>query len=147
MKLIINNFDFFFPNSLMEKIQIALKEISNIELVKLDYIVELTIIEASKMHELNLKYRNIDLDTDVLSFGSISNTLPHSLLLGEIFINYDRVVSQSKEYGHSIERELLFLFTHGIFHLLDYDHLNKDDEKTMIDKQLLILDKIKSYRI
>lgn len=131
----------------MQKIEIALKEIQNIELVKLDYIIELTILNSAEMHILNLKYRNKDRDTDVLSFGSISNVFPHSLLLGEIFINYDKVISQAKEYEHSIERELLFLFTHGVYHLLDYDHSNKNDEKIMIDKQLLILDKIKSYRI
>ncbi|MEG1150721.1 MAG: rRNA maturation RNase YbeY, partial [Malacoplasma sp.] len=53
----------------------------------------------------------------------------------------------AKEYNHSVERELLFLFTHGIYHLLDFDHLNEKDENIMISKQLLILDKIKSYRI
>lgn len=147
MKLIINNFNSFFCNSFLIKIKIALKEICNIESIKLDYIIELTILDTTEMSTLNLKYRNINRDTDILSFGSISNILPHSLLLGEIFINYDKVVSQAKEYGHSIERELLFLFTHGVYHLLDYDHTNNDDEKIMIDKQLLILDKIKSYRI
>lgn len=147
LKLIINNFNSFFCNSFLIKIKIALKEICNIESIKLDYIIELTILDTTEMSTLNLKYRNINRDTDILSFGSISNILPHSLLLGEIFINYDKVVSQAKEYGHSIERELLFLFTHGVYHLLDYDHTNNDDEKIMIDKQLLILDKIKSYRI
>ncbi|MEG1353992.1 MAG: rRNA maturation RNase YbeY [Malacoplasma sp.] len=147
MKLFFNDFDSFFGKEFKRKIKKALKAISTIESIKDKYIVELTIVESTKMTELNFLYRKINKDTDVLSFGSISNVLPNSLLLGEIFINYDKVVSQAKEYNHSVERELLFLFTHGIYHLLDFDHLNEKDENIMISKQLLILDKIKSYRI
>ena len=59
--------------------------------------------------------------------------------LGDIIINLDRVISQAKEYGHSEKREICFLFTHGLLHLLGYDHMDKDDEKEMFALQEKIL--------
>jgi probable rRNA maturation factor len=63
--------------------------------------------------------------------------------LGDIFISIDKVYEQAKQYNHSVEREFAFLLTHGILHLLGYDHENTNDEKKMIAKQEEIL---KKYR-
>ena len=65
-------------------------------------------------------------------------------LLGDIYISIDRVYSQAKEYGHSNLREICFLATHGILHLLGYDHMDPDDEKEMFKLQEELLD---SYNI
>lgn len=62
--------------------------------------------------------------------------------LGDIFINVQAVVDQAAEYGHSLRREVCFLFTHGLLHLLGYDHMEKDDEKIMFALQDVILDAI-----
>lgn len=84
--------------------------------------------------------------TDVISFALEDNDqfyvpgMPRSL--GDIFISYDHALAQAQEYGHSIEREMCFLFTHGLLHLLGYDHMNEEDEKEMFALQKAILNEL-----
>ena len=66
--------------------------------------------------------------------------------IGDIIINIDRVRSQSKEYNHSEKREICFLFTHGLLHLLGYDHMSKEQEKEMFSLQDLVLNKLNIIR-
>ena len=61
-------------------------------------------------------------------------------LLGDIYISIDKCYSQAEEYGHSKVREICFLATHGILHLLGYDHMNEDDEVKMFSLQNELLD-------
>lgn len=102
------------------------------------------IINDERIHEINREYRQIDRSTDVISFALEDNDqfyvegMPRSL--GDIFISYDHAKEQSAEYGHSLKREMCFLFTHGLLHLLGYDHMNETDEKEMFTLQKEILD-------
>lgn len=99
-------------------------------------------VDNDKIHKLNKEYRNIDRETDVITFrladyeevkcGKIS-------VLGDIYISLDKAMSQSIEYGHSYLRELSFLLIHGFLHLLGYDHMNEVDEKEMFSLQEDIL--------
>ena len=66
--------------------------------------------------------------------------MPRSL--GDIFISYDHAKVQAIEYGHSLQREMCFLFTHGLLHLLGYDHMNEEDEKEMFALQKEILNEL-----
>ena len=101
------------------------------------------IVDDNKIHEINRDYRQIDKSTDVISFAMEDNDqyyvagMPRSL--GDIFISIDHAKTQAKDYGHSLKREMCFLFTHGLLHLLGYDHMNEDDEKEMFDLQKQIL--------
>ena len=61
-------------------------------------------------------------------------------LLGNIYISIDKCYSQALEYGHSRVREICFLATHGVLHLLGYDHMESDDEKEMFKLQDELLD-------
>ncbi|MCF0217945.1 MAG: rRNA maturation RNase YbeY [Malacoplasma sp.] len=102
-------------------------------------IFELHIINNYKSKKINAKFRNKDYATDVISFSLWENSEIRSSLLGEIFLNYDKVLSQAKKHKHSILRELAFLVSHGIYHLLCYDHIAPDDAKIMFAKQYQIL--------
>lgn len=97
-----------------------------------------------EIKELNTKYRNINKETDVISFAledeKEENTYLNKRILGDIYISVDKAKQQSKEYGHSLKRELSFLSVHGLLHLLGYDHMTKEEEKIMFKKQELILD-------
>ena len=61
-------------------------------------------------------------------------------------MSLERALFQSEEYGHSFEREVLFLITHGMYHILGYDHMTQDDEKEMIGKQELVLSRLNITR-
>ncbi len=101
------------------------------------------IIDNEKIHEINKEYRGIDRETDVISFALEDNMdieYTDFRLLGDIYISIDRCYQQALEYGHSREREICFLATHGILHLLGYDHMTPEDEKEMFDLQNKLLD-------
>ena len=101
------------------------------------------IIDNEKIHEINKEYRGIDRETDVISFALEDNMdieYTDFRLLGDIYISIDRCYQQALEYGHSREREICFLATHGILHLLGYDHMTPEDEKKMFDLQNKLLD-------
>lgn len=116
------------------------------------FIFDITIVTLDEIHRINKEYRNIDRPTDVISFAFEdevegenkiirNDNLPRTL--GEIFICYEKCQMQSEEYGHSLDREMAFLFTHGLLHLLGYDHMNEDDEKIMFKIQDEIMDLLK----
>ena len=101
------------------------------------------IVDNEKIHEINKKYRKIDRETDVISFAledEMDIDYGDFRLLGDIYISHDRVISQAKEYGHSELREISFLATHGILHLLGYDHMEEKDEKEMFALQNELLE-------
>lgn len=107
---------------------------------RFSYSIVLTDSEAIQI--INRDYRKIDKPTDVISFAYNDDITDFSLFsdeIGDIFVNLDYVAKQAVDYGHSPEREYLFLITHGILHLLGYDHQNPEDEKKMFDLQKEIL--------
>ena len=101
------------------------------------YSISLSIVNSSKIQELNKKYRNIDKPTDVLSFTYDGDDVSNDL--GSIVICDEKALLQSKEFNHPLERELAFLFIHGILHSLGYDHEKKDEEEKMFKLQNDIL--------
>lgn len=111
--------------------------------------VSLTIVDNKEIREMNNEYRQKDSATDVLSFpmsdGENFDIDPETdrIILGDIVISAERAKEQAKEYGHSLEREMCFLATHSMFHLLGYDHeVSKEEEKIMFEKQEKVLKKL-----
>ena len=89
-------------------------------------------------------YRNIDRETDVITFALEDEdtlVLPNEeRILGDIYISIDKAKQQAKEYNHSLLRELSFLAVHGFYHLLGYDHQTKEEEEIMFKKQEEVLE-------
>lgn len=109
--------------------------------------VDVTFVSNRKIREYNKKFRNIDCETDVLSFPLGSNhfdTDPDTgaALLGDIVISLEKAYEQAQEYGHSIEREVGFLTVHSMLHLLGYDHIDEDEGDVMRLHEKKILKKI-----
>lgn len=110
-------------------------------------IVSVSFVDNKFIHGMNRDYRNVDRPTDVISFAFLDGCDDREaqlnsngpVCLGDIYISIDKAVEQAKEYGHSIERELSFLFVHGMLHLLGYDHMTPEDEKVMFRLQDEIL--------
>ena len=115
--------------------------VKKLELEKCEF--NIIIVDNERIHEINREYRNVDRETDVISFAMEDNMdvkYEDFRLLGDIYISIDKCYSQAEDYGHSRVREICFLATHGILHLLGYDHMNSDDEKEMFDLQHELLD-------
>lgn len=105
---------------------------------------EFNIIFVSKeeIQRINREFRKIDAVTDVISFALCDDTdLIPTNELGDIFICLDRAMTQAIEYGHSKSREVAFLAVHGYLHLCGFDHMTKEDEEIMFQKQEDILKK------
>ena len=106
--------------------------------------ISVTVVSLEDIHQINLEHRGIDRPTDVLTFPLIDFTRDklkdgEKVYLGDIVLCYDKVLSQAKEYGHSVERELAFLTAHSMLHLMGYDHMVPEEEKVMFAKQEEIL--------
>lgn len=133
---IINNYD---------------KEIKELDILQgyVDFVVKeenlenclfnIILINNEEIKKINSKYRNIDRETDVITFALEDNEDNvkgmEFRVLGDIYISIDKTCEQAKLYGHSVKRELCFLATHGILHLLGYDHMNEEEEKIMFKRQ------------
>jgi probable rRNA maturation factor len=116
----------------------------NLEPAKLS--LSVTFADADEIRRLNREYRQVDEVTDVLSFPQFDDIahLPDSreIHLGDVVICLDAAEQQALEYGHTLERELIYLFTHSVFHLLGYNHLQEDDKKKMREKEESVLAKM-----
>lgn len=129
-----------------------IKKVLNVAIKKLKLKnIEFNVIITNNefIHELNKKYRNIDRETDVISFAlEDDNIFPEieEKVLGDIYISIDKAKSQAVEYGHSFKREICFLAVHGFLHLNGYDHMEKEEEKIMFGLQEEILNEAQISR-
>ena len=141
---IIDAFDFNVKSLQKKIIKKAFKKLN----IKTKHIVSYIYTDLNEIHRINKEYRQIDRPTDVISFAYIDETpdrvLPYEL--GDIFVCIEKVKEQAEAYGHSVYRECAFLITHGILHLLGYDHMTEDDEKIMFALQDEILNELKITR-
>lgn len=161
---IIINFDvedkyaFDFDYKMLAK-KIA-KELFRIENVNYDFSFNLSIVDKKVIKKINKEQRDTNKITDVLSFPNIDFKKPSSfksfikdgvydisildlttstIFLGDVVMCYDKIISQSASFNHSVKREFSFLLVHSLLHLLGYDHMDVKDEKKMFKKQDEIL--------
>ncbi|MEG9297241.1 rRNA maturation RNase YbeY [Mangrovibacillus sp. Mu-81] len=130
------------------QIQAILNIAANREEVEGGSEVSVTFVSNDRIREINRDYRHKDQPTDVISFALeelgedeieiVGTDIPR--ILGDIIISVERAKEQAEEYNHSFSRELGFLALHGFLHLLGYDHIEKEDETEMVQRQKEILD-------
>ncbi len=109
--------------------------------------ISVTFVDLDKIHELNKQYRGVDKPTDVLSFpqfDDLEEEIPEvcEICLGDVVICEQKAREQAEEFGHSFERELVYLFTHSVLHLLGYDHMEDDEKKAMREREEEIMKQI-----
>jgi probable rRNA maturation factor len=148
-------------DTLTNIIDYALKE----EKVYIDYEVSIIFIDNEQIKELNRNFRNIDKETDVLSFPMLeypvqkvykdvyenynfeySDLNEGRLVLGDIALSLEKAVEQSKDYGHSFLREAAYLTIHSVLHLLGYDHMEEAEKTFMRKREEEILEKFNIIR-
>jgi probable rRNA maturation factor len=120
-----------------------------LEELQIDTEISILFTNNDEIQLLNAQYRYKNCPTDVLSFpmqDDVNAFIQDNdfqegqyLLLGDIIISLEKAQEQSEKYGHSMEREVLFLFVHGLLHLLGYDHIKEQDEQAMRALQTAIL--------
>ena len=119
--------------------------------------INVLLTDNQGIREFNRQYREIDRETDVLSFPNLDFEMPGEfeieeereadyfdpdsgeLILGDIIISVDKVAEQAESYGHSTKREFAFLVAHSMFHLCGYDHMEETEASVMEEKQEGIL--------
>ncbi|MBD5525238.1 MAG: rRNA maturation RNase YbeY [Lachnospiraceae bacterium] len=146
-----------FPFDVQDILNKIMEAVTQMENCPYETTVNLLITDNAGIHEYNKSYRDIDRETDVLSFPNISfdnegdfsqvenmsadyfDPDSGELILGDIILSADRVLSQAQEYGHSILREFAFLTAHSMFHLCGYDHMEEREAAVMEEKQETVL--------
>lgn len=119
--------------------------------------ISIILTNPENIRKINKEYRNIDKETDVLSFPMfekeeieiLKKNKEHIVqdVLGDIIISIERVHEQAQEYGHSFERELAYMIVHGFYHLMGYDHIKEKDKEKMRPKEEKVLNDLKITRI
>lgn len=114
--------------------------------------ISITLTTPEHIHEINKQYRNVDKETDVLSFPMFEKeeldekikdqNFEHEDVLGDIVISIEKVKGQAEEYGHSFEREFSYMIVHGFYHLMGYDHIEEEDKVIMRPKEENVLTKL-----
>ena len=114
--------------------------------------ISITLTTPQNIHKINKQYRNVDNETDVLSFPIFekkeldekikTKKFEYEDILGDIVISIDRVKEQAKEYGHSFEREFAYMLVHGFYHLMGYDHIKEEDKAIMRPKEEKVLKRL-----
>ena len=115
-----------------------------------DIEVDLLFVDNEAIREMNLEYRDKDSATDVLSFPMYEPDEEiddeEEVLLGDIVISLERAQEQCEEYGHNLEREVMYLLVHGLLHLAGYDHMEEEDKKVMRAQEEKLLAQIGAIR-
>jgi probable rRNA maturation factor len=110
--------------------------------------INIVLTNPENIKKMNGEYRNINKETDVLSFPMFEkeelekrNNLIKDIL-GDIVISIERVEEQAREYGHSFERELAYMTVHGFYHLMGYDHIREEDKTIMRQREEKVLEEL-----
>lgn len=128
----------------------TIKEVLRTEDFSENVEVSLSIVDEDEIHKLNKEYRNVDRKTDVLSFPMDEKAYDDEgnpiILLGDIVICLDVAKDQALDFGHSFEREIMYLICHSTLHLLGYDHIEEDDKKVMRAKEKEIMQNLGVFK-
>ena len=115
--------------------------------------ISITLTTPENIRMYNKKFRDIDKETDVLSFPMFEKSETANLKdyqyeepLGDIVISVERVKEQAIEYGHSFERELAYMVVHGFYHLMGEDHIVEEEKQQMREKEEKVLNKLNIVR-
>lgn len=128
-------------------------------LINTNLYLNVILTNPETIRKTNNKYRNIDKETDVLSFPMFEKEEIEEIInksskdnnkmedvLGDVMISIPKVIEQAKEYGHSVERELSYMIVHGFYHIMGYDHIEEEDKVVMRPKEENVLSKLNITR-
>lgn len=133
----------------MEDAAVYAAELENLDEERCE--ISVTFVDMDEIHELNKMHRGVDRPTDVLSFPQFEDVCEEApeegeICLGDVVICRDKAAEQAEEFGHSFEREILYLFVHSVLHLLGYDHMEENEKRVMRAQEEKIMEHIDVLR-
>lgn len=155
-----NETDEVFDFNVDEVVKAVVDEVLDTEQCPYESQVNVLLTDNEGIRQFNKEYRDIDKETDVLSFPNLDFEVPGDfdidedaeadyfdpesgeLILGDIIISVDKVKEQAESYGHSRKREFAFLVAHSMLHLSGYDHMEPEEAQIMEKKQEAVLQKL-----
>ncbi|NLY78083.1 MAG: rRNA maturation RNase YbeY [Tissierellia bacterium] len=128
-------------------IEKAIKEVLLVEGKPLDYEISVSFVDNEEIRELNSLYRQVNRETDVLSFPMEEGDMIFcGNMLGDIIISAEKALEQADEYGHSLLREMVYLAVHSMFHLLGYDHMTDEEKELMRSKEKEVMRNLQIFK-
>ena len=139
---------------LIKKVVDECFKVENLENSKL--YINIILTTPDNIRKYNKQYRDIDKETDVLSFPMFekdeldrmikNKDFKNIDILGDMVISIPRVEAQAKDYGHSFDRELAYMVVHSFYHLMGYDHIEEADKLVMRPKEENVLNRLNITR-
>ncbi|MDD2494779.1 MAG: rRNA maturation RNase YbeY, partial [Tissierellia bacterium] len=112
-----------------------------------DLEVSVSFVTNEEIRQLNKAYRNVDSETDVLSFPMDDDEdIEGFIMLGDVIISTEKVIEQAQEFGHSLEREMIYLTVHSMLHLLGYDHMEDEEKEEMRKMEKEVMKKLQLFK-
>lgn len=112
-----------------------------------NYEVSVSFVSNEEIRSLNKDFRNVDSETDVLSFPmDDDDEYDGVIILGDIVLSTQRIIEQANEFGHSLEREMIYLTVHSMLHLLGYDHMTTSEKEEMRQREKEIMKELQLFK-
>ncbi|NLJ57479.1 MAG: rRNA maturation RNase YbeY [Tissierellia bacterium] len=126
-------------------IEKAVETVLDMEELRGDFEVSISFVSNEEIKELNRDYRNVDSETDVLSFP-MDDEFDGVTILGDIVMSTEKIIEQANDFNHSLEREMIYLTVHSMLHLLGYDHMSEDEKQEMRAKEKVIMKNLNLFK-
>ena len=130
----------------MKAIEKTIETVLKSEKCEGNYEVSVSFVTNEEIKELNREYRNVDSETDVLSFPMDDDGFDGMIILGDIVLSTQKIIEQANDFGHSLEREMLYLTVHSMLHLLGYDHMNSEEKEEMRQREKEIMKELQIFK-
>ncbi|NJM18701.1 MAG: rRNA maturation RNase YbeY [Richelia sp. SM1_7_0] len=139
----VGNGDEYWENWFCQWVNILQSEIPQAP----SYEIGLRLTDDAEIQTLNYQYRDQDKPTDVLAFAALEVDSPQimetddsePLYLGDIIVSVDTAQKQATQQSHSLQTELAWLTSHGLLHLIGWDHPDEESLQRMMEKQVMLL--------
>ncbi len=131
----------------MKAIEKAIASTIEVEEAEGNFEVSVSFVTNEEIRELNRVYRNVDQETDVLSFPMDDDEdCEGVIMLGDVILSTEKIIEQAAEFGHSLEREMIYLTVHSMLHLLGYDHMEDDEKEEMRSREKEVMKALQLFK-
>ena len=148
---ILNETDLVLAEDLEALIVKATDKVFEYEDFDVEGEISVLFVNDARIRALNKEFRNKDEVTDVLSFPQYEALKDDGvsdpfIYLGDVVISLEQATRQAEEFGHTLEREIIYLTVHSVLHLFGYDHMTEEDKKEMREKEKTVLRSLKIFK-